>query len=299
MNVLTDALTRQAIRKAVGILGARVMATVLIGYRDLFKACPEGRKVLYLTDDFLAGAKLMGVPESRLSRAEIARARQADLVIGVSSEICERWSSFGHSAKLVPNGCDDVLFNTTDQAPYPDDVTLTPPIAGFVGHLSERIDLPMLLAVARRGHSVLLVGPLQGTFDAGKLEPLLELANVQWVGPKPFEALPSYLRSMHVGLTPYANSAFNNASFPLKTLEYLAAGRAVVATALPAITGLNTELVRLATTSEQFADQVEAAFSEPVTKELSQTRRSFAARHSWRSRTKDFADALGLLRSPA
>jgi len=53
---------------------------------------------------------------------------------------------------------------------------------------------------------------------------------VRWVGPQPYGALPGYLRLMDVGVVPYRDSAFNRGSFPLKTLEYLAAGRGVVAT---------------------------------------------------------------------
>ena len=36
--------------------------------------------------------------------------------------------------------------------------------------------------------------------------------------------MPPLLRRMTVGITPYAGSEFNRASFPLKTLEYLGAG---------------------------------------------------------------------------
>ena len=40
--------------------------------------------------------------------------------------------------------------------------------------------------------------------------------------------MPSYMAALKVGLTPYGDNEFNRASFPLKTLEYLSAGIAVV-----------------------------------------------------------------------
>ena len=52
---------------------------------------------------------------------------------------------------------------------------------------------------------------------------------------------------------PYGRTEFNKHSFPMKTLEYLSAGRPVVATSLPAIRWLDTDLVPLADTPEAFA----------------------------------------------
>ena len=47
---------------------------------------------------------------------------------------------------------------------------------------------------------------------------------VHYVGPVPPEVVPQHLAQMDVCLTPYVNSQFNRASFPLKTMEYLGAG---------------------------------------------------------------------------
>ena len=65
-----------------------------------------------------------------------------------------------------------------------------------------------------RQGSLLLVGPRQATFEIAKLDRLLASPNVQWVGAKNFQELPSYLRVIDVGLTPYSQSDFNRASFP-------------------------------------------------------------------------------------
>ena len=49
---------------------------------------------------------------------------------------------------------------------------------------------------------------------------------------------------MDVGLTPYADTPFNEASFPLKTLEYFSAGLPVVSTDLPGSRWLRDDLAR-------------------------------------------------------
>ena len=93
---------------------------------------------------------------------------------------------------------------------------------------------------------------------------------------------------------PYTLSDFNRASFPLKTLEYLAAGRPVVATRLPAIEWLGTELVRIEDDAERFADAVDAAIAEGLGADMVAARRAFAAEHSWDARVRPLAAALDL-----
>jgi teichuronic acid biosynthesis glycosyltransferase TuaH len=124
---------------------------------------------------------------------------------------------------------------------------------------------------------------------------LVERPNVHWVGRKAYEELPSYLRVIDVGLTPYAATAFNRASFPLKTLEYLAAGRGVVSTDLPATAWLEAgPLIPVARTPHEFAAAVAAELRVPRTPALVRRRRAFAARHDWHQRVRLLADLLGL-----
>jgi teichuronic acid biosynthesis glycosyltransferase TuaH len=126
------------------------------------------------------------------------------------------------------------------------------------------------------------------------MEALLARPNVQWVGPKAFEELPSYMRMIDVGLTPYRQSDFNLASFPLKTLEYLAAGRPVVASDLPAHRWLDTPHVSIARTPEEFARQTHALLASPRRAEEATARRAVAADHTWSARASEIAGLLGL-----
>jgi teichuronic acid biosynthesis glycosyltransferase TuaH len=107
--------------------------------------------------------------------------------------------------------------------------------------------------------------------------------------------LPSYLRVIDVGLVPYRDTAFNRGSFPLKTLEYLAAARAVVATDLPATRWLATDLVCIATGPVDFADQVDRLAASARTAGMMTRRREFAASHSWASRASEIHAAIKAL----
>lgn len=294
IHKVNSMVVRNSLREALGKLQAVVAAMIVVGLRDIFGASREGLKVVYATDDFRAGAGLMGVPRRRLEGLQLRHAAEADLVVAVTPSIASQWENLGKRCLLLPNGCDHAHFRHVDEALIPDDVHLPSPIAGFMGQLSDRIDLELLEAVARRGRSLLLIGPKQRTMDKPRLSALLSMPTVQWVGAKPFESLPSYLRMMHVGLVPYRLSEFNKASYPLKVLEYLAAGRAAISTELPAVKSLRTGLVHLASTCEEFADLVEHHLQEPQLPQTVAARQRFAAEHSWSVRAAQLAEALGM-----
>ncbi len=100
--------------------------------------------------------------------------------------------------------------------------------------------------------------------------------------------------ALHVGLTPYAVTDFNRASFPLKTLEYLAAGRPAVSTDLPAARALETDLVELVTTPQEFASRTLALLSAPPDEALVARRQAFARQHSWAERARRLEQIVAL-----
>lgn len=281
---------RVVLRRRRSVARAVIGSSPFAGLRTAPR--PTGRRVYYATDDFVAGAELLGHGAGRLDRAERARIAEADVVVAVSPEILTRHDA-GPAGTVLPNGCDAEGFAAVDTAPEPADVRLAAPVAGVVGQLSPRIDLGLLEAVADSGMSLLLVGPATPDIDGERFAALVARDDVAWVGPQPFDRLPSYLRLVDVGLTPYADTAFNRASFPLKTLEYLAAGRPVVSTPLPAVAALGTDLVRIAADPVAFA----AAAADEAARDTAARRaerRAFAAGHSWEDRAETMlAVALG------
>jgi teichuronic acid biosynthesis glycosyltransferase TuaH len=287
-------LTRRAVRSAVRELGARPRAVVAACMYDLLDVVDTDQRVFYGTDDFVAGAKLVGVSARWLRAAESRQIRKADKVVAISDVLAELWRDRDTPTYTIPNGVEAEMYADSDAAPLPDDVDLPRPIAGFIGHLSHRIDLALLEAVADSGVSLLLVGPKQHSFAFDQVEALLARPNVQWVGAKPFEALPGYLRCMDVGLTPYRNDDFNRASYPLKTLEYLAGGRPVVSTDLPVNDLLDRELLTTAGTPAEFAEAVQRVLKDPGGPDEAARRREFAGRHSWTARGRLFAQLLGI-----
>ncbi|HEY5990523.1 MAG TPA: glycosyltransferase, partial [Streptosporangiaceae bacterium] len=266
----------------------------------VFGSCREGARIYWAQDDFVGGASLLGLHAQHLDARERAVAASADLVVAANPLVASTWRNRHSEVMLIPFGADVSAYHAVDSAPLPPGIDLNGPIAGFVGHINQRMDLRLLETVADRGCSVLLIGPKDPAFEPDRFAALLRRRNVRWVGPQPFGALPGFLRLVDVGLVPYGDSPFNRGSFPLKTLEYLAAGRAVVATDLPAIRWLSTDLVTVATSPEAFAEQVDLQLGEVRTPATMARRREFADTHSWSSRAASFHEAiLGACARPA
>ena len=290
---LTSALLRGYMRRATARLGGRA-AVVISGWPafPVFGSCGEQVTVYWAKDNFVGLASSQGLNTGLLDARERRIAADADLVLAANPLVAGTWRSRGLEPVLIPFGADVDAYLHVEHVPPPLDITLPGPIAGFVGRINDRTDLRLLEAIAGRGRSLLLVGPKDPAFEPARFAALRRRANVHWVGPKPSWTLPGYLRLIDVGLVPYRDSEFNRASCPLKTLEYLAAGRAVVATDLPAIRWLDTDLICVADEPASFADQVDRLLAKPREPAVLARRQAFAARHSWACRAADIRDAI-------
>jgi teichuronic acid biosynthesis glycosyltransferase TuaH len=291
----TPWLIRAQIKWALRRLGARPHAVVDCRMGRALGGWGKGvHNVLYGTDDFVAGAELMGRRVAQVREEERQALAGADLVLAVSTTLVERWRGMGAKVLHVPNGVRPETYASVDRAAPADDVDLPAPVAGVVGHLSNRIDISLLEAVVEEGCSLLLVGRYDARWEPERFVRLQEHPRVTWVGPRRYEELVGYLRLVDVGLTPYTETAFNHAAFPLKTLEYLAAGRPVVSTDLPATRWLGTDLVSISSDPAEFAKTARELALRPRTPELVAARRAFTEQHSWQARAELVAAAIGL-----
>ena len=113
---------------------------------------------------------------------------------------------------------------------------------------------------------------------------------MKWVGLKPYAELPAYVAAFDIALIPYVANDYTRNCFPLKLYESLAAGKAVVASGLPELAGMEPDVV-LAAGLEEFVVAVEEALHR---REDGDRRRRVqrAARNTWEKRTERM---LGLI----
>ncbi len=127
------------------------------------------------------------------------------------------------------------------------------PRIGFIGALSSyKVDFQLIAAVARARpdwHWVLIGQVGEGQPDT-RIESL-RLPNVHLLGPRPYGELPDYLRGFDVATIPCVANDYTASMFPLKFFEYLAAGKAVIASHVPALEE-HASACRLVSDSDEF-----------------------------------------------
>jgi teichuronic acid biosynthesis glycosyltransferase TuaH len=284
------------VRRAMAQLADGVAAIVVTSPDPVMPMFRRSRaaKIYYATDDFVAGADLFGYSADFARRARTANTRHSDLTLAVSEQLGGIMSRTARRVAVLPNGCDSAAFDRVPGLKRSPDVTLPSPVAGVVGQLNDRLDLDLLEAVGRTGDSLLLIGPRyeESAEATSRLDGLIARPNVQWMDRQPFDRLPELFASIDVGLTPYLDNEFNRSSFPLKTLEYLAAGRPVVTTDLPSVRSLDLELVTCARGADAFAAAVHLALRAPDRADLVPRRQAFARMHRWDARANELNEIL-------
>jgi len=114
----------------------------------------------------------------------------------------------------------------------------------------------------------------------------LESRNVLFVGRQPYDTYLLYLGASDVFLLPLLDNLFNRARWPLRLGDYLAAGRPVVATALPEIEKVVSGCGFLARPGdpEDFADKILEIVRDPdLCKQMGSRARGLAeTKYSWR-----------------
>ena len=140
---------------------------------------------------------------------------------------------------------------------------LARPVLGYFGVIDERIDYELLtrLCQAFPGGSVVMVGPI------AKVDPhtLPSLPNLLWLGQRAYSELPALVKSFDVCLMPFALNEATQYINPTKTLEYMAAGKPIVSTAVPDVVRNFTPVVAVAHSAHEFIEEVRRASANPDT----------------------------------
>jgi glycosyltransferase involved in cell wall biosynthesis len=258
----------------VGKFGEKL--TVYFNYDEMAAFAPNKhiRQLLELYDDRLSS--------------------RADVIIATSRSQAQRRKKINPNTYFVPNAVDFDLFNQAvdPQTPIPADIAaLNKPIIGLVGWLGFQVDLPLLIHVARSfpDHSLALVGP-DNLPDNQHSSTLRSLPNVHFLGQKALEELPGYLKAIDVALIPYVLEGYPLTAYPLKLHEYLAAGKPVVATAMPELRYF-ADTVSIGENPDQFVNMIRAAFNTRTADAIA-SRIAVAQENTWEQRVLEIYRVL-------
>lgn len=205
---------------------------------------------------------------------------KSDLCFANSEYLKNYCRKYNEKAYYVGQGCEIDIFEAELYSGVPDDmVAIKSPIVGYVGALtSARLDIGLIeqIAIELPHWNVVLVGPEDDAFKESKLH---SLSNVIFLGPKGPKDLPSYIGAFDVCINPQTLNELTIGNYPRKIDEYLAMGKAVVATKTAAMKTFE-DYVSLAADSKQFIEMIELAFFQN-NQNLQELRRQFAMSHTW------------------
>jgi glycosyltransferase involved in cell wall biosynthesis len=265
--------------------------------RHMFDRFESAVVVYDILDDLsIYDADEVGLPEERRVRSHhpLVMAR-ADAVI-VSNEVLAHTHRPERPDLIhVPNGVDAERFS--DRAVPPTDLIGDGrPIVGYHGMISHWFDFDLFEAVAkaRPDFRFVLVGPHDPRAQAG-VDRITAIPNVELLGERPSETMPSYVQAFDVGTVWFQVNDLTRAVTPLKVYEYLAAGKPVVSTPLPACEAEPT--VRTAADVEAFASALDESLLDADENSL----RTVAAANDWRVLLEPLLthlEAKGLTRVP-
>lgn len=249
---------------------------------DLLPALPDSPVVYYCGDDF---GGLAGVDHEPVLACEKRLADKAEKIFTVSEILADKFDR----SKIVdlPHGADVEMFSSPTDRPA--DMPGSGKIAGFYGSISEWLDQNLMADVASRlpGWTFLFIGDIQ--CDVTRL---MDFRNIQFLGPRRHNQLPSYAQHWTVSLLPFVDNDQIRACNPLKLREYLATGTPIVATPFPALKAYARH-IRIAGDAAGFTHAIQTASSDTTE---SRTARSDEVRgESWERRAALAAEVIDRL----
>lgn len=238
-------------------------------------ATRRGQPCLYdVTDDWRTVPSLR---TARIVRAENRLARRCTTIV-CSDVLQQRWQTrYGLVPTVVRNGVDGRIWADANPRPLPGEA----PHIGYVGTLhQERLDVGLLVELAAHPSvgTVHLVGPV--SMDQSSRTTLARQAKVHMHGPVPAGEVPSWTKSFDVLISPHRVTDFTLSLDAIKSYEYLASLRPVVATPTSGFQSLSAPQLRVVP-REDFTEAVCQVLASPA---------SFPAglTPTWASRAREF-----------
>lgn len=246
----------------------------------------EERVLYYCVDDF---ACFSGYDRNQVLKDEAQLCLRSHLVVTTSLALQEAKAKLNPNTMLVPHGVDFDHFSraVNEALDEPPELAAIPrPRLGFFGLIRDWVNVDLVAKVAQRRPEWQFVFIGDSTID---LSPFADLANMRFVGQRPYAQLPAWCRHLDAGLIPFRINELTRAVNPIKLREYLAAGLPVISTPLPEVMRYQP-MVSIADDPASFEAAIEKCLRLPASCKLS--RMKAMADETWPSKVRAIRQAL-------
>lgn len=251
-----------------------------------------GSLVYHCVDDLAA---IPGIDAEAFNREERRLLASAQVVFTTSPALQEKCTKHNLNVHDFPNVADVEHFQQAlKKGNLPTDIQKIPePRIGYIGALSDfKVDFQLLLNVAKRKPEwqFVLIGEEREGQSNALVGLLHALPNVHFIGYRPYEALPDYLRGFNVALLPTLINDYTRAMFPMKYFEYLAAGVPLASTRLE-FTRQHHDGIEVGEDTKGFEQAIQRQLQRG--KLTLQESISYVGENTWRARLKRMLNLVG------
>jgi GT2 family glycosyltransferase len=271
----------RVVARVIGIRRAAIVVTIPTAW-DVVRDMPRHSLLVNRSDRH---SSFPEADRALIEGMEHQLLRHADHVLYVSQAFQSDESPLTNGrAFFLDHGVDLDHFTPRPPETEPEDLATIPhPRIGFFGSLDDYlVDFDLLERVAREVPEAHLVLIGDATCSMRRFD---GLANVHWLGFRPYDEIPAYGSGFDVALMPWLQNDWIQSCNPIKLKEYLALGLPVVSIDFPEVRRYG-DSITIAADADSFVAAVRAALfgGDPLTPG---DRRAAVAHASWQGRAKD------------
>lgn len=237
-----------------------------------------------------------GMPVEEIEAAETELVKGVDVCFVTAEHLFETRKSLNPNTHYFSNVADYAHFSQARESDLevPEDVkNLSKPVIGFVGAISGyKVNFSLLeqMAAKHPEWSIVMIGKVGEGDPWTDVSTLKKYSNIHFLGPKPYQSLPAYMKAFDVGILPNMLNEYTKSMFPMKFYEYLAAGLPVVATELNALKNCK-HIAAITKSDEAFIQALEQTLAGQLIP--LEARLEAAKEQTYERRTKKMLDIVG------
>jgi teichuronic acid biosynthesis glycosyltransferase TuaH len=292
LNKVNNKRFASSIKKAVKHLDFKNF--ILFNDDDIFrsfylKELLKPQISIFYSRDFLLTVDYWKLHGTKMEPQLIAK---SDLCAANSVYLANYCKKYNEKSYYIGQGCEINEFANFEGTVPAELAQIKGPIIGYVGALqSIRLDIQLLkyIALQRSEYSIVLVGPEDNEFKNSDLH---GIENIHFLGAKPADTMPAYIKGFDVCLNPQIVNQVTIGNYPRKIDEYLAMGKPVVATLTEGMSVFKDHTY-LGDTHDDYLVNIKKALDEN-SPALQKERVEFASTHTWENSVKELYKAIKL-----
>jgi hypothetical protein len=295
----------RSLRNHIRRINERIEDIVLVIHRPELSFLQDAIKFRGLIydcwDDFCLTSNMKNLKVRGNMKREKEIAEKCNYIISTSEKLFLRNKLNNVNTYLIENGFTESVFKThlsdneySVHKSYLEN--LKRPIIGYTGNVKHWVDFQLIQYLVSRNPdwTFLFVGPIWTEYGKKYSSFFKKYPNLQVTGYIDYKYFPIYLKYFDVGIVPFIQNEFMESVNPNKFYEYVGAGIPIVSTDIGDLKKKYREIVRIASTPEEFQYHVECILNLSYIERNKLKNRilEVAYKNTWEIKSKYFVELL-------